>query len=118
MSFGCTLSGSGFVLPPARGRRLGESPTDGPSVVPVSSVVVVGVDVVGGGAVWTAALAVPIWISVPAASPPWSAVRRRLSPVTAVLYPFVPAGAVVSTVEAPIESSPQSATVTLLPLAG
>ena len=83
-----------------------------------SQSVVVGVDVVGGGAVWTAALAVPIWISVPAASPPWSAVRRRLSSVTAVLYPLVPAGAVLSTVEAPMDSSPQSPTVTLPPLAG
>ena len=56
-------------------------------------VVVVVVVVVAGGAVWTAAVAVPIWISLPAGSPPWSAVSFKSSSVTAVLYPFDPAGA-------------------------
>src|SRR5690348_13671951 len=86
VSFGWTLSGCGFTFTPAFGRRLGASPTDGPSSVPVVSVVVVVVVVVvAGGAVWTAAVAEPIWISVPAGTPPWSAVSFRASPVTTVL---------------------------------
>ncbi len=106
MSFGCTLSGCGFVFPPLCGRRFGASPTDGPSPEPVVvSLVVVVVVVVAGGAVWTAATAVPIWISLPAGSPPWSAVSFRSSSVTAVLYPFDPAGALVSTLDAAMVSS-------------